>query len=148
MLKRLFLAVCLLLPAGAFAAEVNLFEAHLAAAYGAKISVEGAGVARQATAFSGDSGQAVRLIGPPDEYLKAEAQVDMRPSNVAKGKAFLKEVARAMIAAAEWPAADRFIEQKAATLSVGEKARLTAGGWVFELDRSSNTMLRLVAARG
>lgn len=148
MMKRLITAFLILFPASTFAAEINLFEAHLAATYSAQINVEGAGGARQATAFSGDHRQAVRLTGPADEYLKAEAQVDMRPANVAKGRAFLKEVARAIIVDIDWAATDRFIDQKAPALAIGEKARYAVAGWVLELDRSSETMLRLVVVRG
>lgn len=147
-MKRLIFALLLLLPATAFAAEINIFEAHLAATYGAQISVEGVEGARQATAFSGDNRQAVRLTGPADEYLKAEAQVDMRSANTRNGQVFLKDVAHAMVADADWPAADRFVEQKAAALAVGEKASLAVRGWVLKLDRSSATMLRLVIEQG
>lgn len=147
MMKRLLLALLVLVPTLAYAAEINMFEAHLAAAYGAKIDVATSDGARQATAYSGDGRQAVRLTGAADEYDKAEAQVDMRAANVIKGRGFLIEVARAMIADTDWPLTERFIAEKMASLTVGEKARHVAGGWVLELERSSETMVRLIVAQ-
>lgn len=148
-MKRLLLAVFLLLPVAAFAADFSMVEANLGAEFGARFDVADDAGQRVATGFSPDNRQSVRFWGPADEYARAQAMVDLRPANALKGRQFLVTVARWMVDDKKWGEAERFIEGNLARLKVGEKGRQTVGSRVFEMERSSDVqaVLRISAAR-
>lgn len=150
MMKRLLVvAALLLLPVAAYA-EVNfsMAEANLGAEYGAKFEVAQDGGQRLATGLSADNRQAVRFWGPTDEYARAQAMVDLRPANHAKGRAFLVSVARWMVPDSEWGNAERFIDASLKGLKTGEKAKQKAGGKVIEFERSSDVQAVLKISGG
>lgn len=139
MMKRLLVvAALLLLPVAAYAADFSMTEANLGAEYGAKFEVAQDGGQRVATGLSADYRQSVRLWGPADEYARAQAMVDLRPANQAKGRAFLVSVARWMVPDSEWGNAERFIDANLKALKTGEKAKQKVGGKVIEFERSSD----------
>ncbi len=94
-MKRFIVAaLAVLFPLVAIAADFSMAEGNLAAEFGAKFQVTKEDGQRLATGFSADNRQAVRFWGEADEYSRAQAMVDMRPANAAKGRRFLVAVAK------------------------------------------------------
>lgn len=148
MMKRLLVAAFLLFPVAAYSADFSMAEANLGAEYGAKFEVVQDDGQRVATALSADNRQSVRFWGPADEYARAQAMVDLRPANQAKGRAFLVSVARWMVPDSEWGNAERFIDASLKGLKTGEKAKQKAGGKVIEFERSSDVQAVLKISGG
>lgn len=138
-MKRFIVAaLAVLFPLVAVAADFSMAEGNLAAEFGVNFQVTKEDGQRLATGFSADNRQAVRFWGEADEYSRAQAMVDMRPANAAKGRRFLVAVAKWTLDDAQWGAAERFIDDGLARLKVGEKAAQKLGGCAVEVERASD----------
>lgn len=133
---------------GAVAQEVSPLQLQLAAWCGAKFTVAGAGAERVSYGDCAGNRQAVMLAGPAERPDALQAQVDLRPENVARSRKMLLTVARELVADKDAPAAERFVEEKLPQLKAGESAEKRFGDYAAKLTRNSDVMATLVVAKG
>ncbi len=145
-MKWMLSVLAVLFPVAAFAADFSMAEANLSSTYGVAFDHATADGQRQATGMG--KAQMVRFIGPADEYLTAEAAVDLRPANLAASRKFMVDVARWMVPDKGWGDAERFIERGLARLKTAEKASAKIGGRSLTLERSSDVMAKLTVGGG